>query len=115
MVIKISSLEDGTFEGLDNLTILDLTDNNISKISKDAFTGMPKITQLGLYGNRVSTLEDGTLTPLAGSLKQLYLQENNFKSLPKAVEECTSLAGNYMHGKMECRISAKWIFQNFQI
>ena len=92
---KITSLEDGTFEGLDNLTILDLTDNNISKISKDAFKGMPKIIQLGLYGNKLSTLEDGTLTPVAGSLKQLYLQENNFKSLPKAVEECTSLAELY--------------------
>ena len=52
---------------------------------------MKKIEQLSLYGNNLTTLEDGSLKPLAGSLKMLFLQENNMESLPKAVEDCSSL------------------------
>ena len=32
---------------------------------------MKKIEQLSLYGNNLTTLEDGSLKPLAGSLKML--------------------------------------------
>ena len=88
---EITTLEDGTFKGLDQLTILGLENNKISKVDKNAFEGMKKIEQLSLYGNNLTTLEDGSLKPLAGSLKMLFLQENNMESLPKAVEDCSSL------------------------
>lgn len=88
---EITSLEAGTFKGLDQLTILGLENNKISKVDKDAFEGMPKIEQLSLYGNNLTTLEEGCLKPFAGSLKMLYLQENDMQTLPKAVEDCTSL------------------------
>ena len=88
---EITTLEDGTFKGLDQLTILGLENNKISKVDKNAFEGMKKIEQLSLYGNNLTTLEDGCLKPLAGSLKMLFLQENNMESLPKAVEDCSSL------------------------
>ena len=88
---EITTLEDGTFKGLDQLTILGLENNKISKVGKNAFEGMKKIEQLSLYGNNLSPLEDGCLKPLAGSLKMLFLQENNMESLPKAVEDCSSL------------------------
>ena len=88
---EITTLEDGTFKGLDQLTILGLENNKISKVGKNAFEGMKKIEQLSLYGNNLTTLEDGSLKPLAGSLKMLFLQENNMESLPKAVEDCSSL------------------------
>lgn len=88
---EITTLEDGTFKGLDQLTILGLENNKISKVDKNAFEGMKKIEQLSLYGNNLTTLEDGCLKPLAGSLKMLFLQENNMETLPKAVEDCSSL------------------------
>ena len=66
---EITTLEDGTFKGLDQLTILGLENNKISKVDKNAFEGMKKIEQLSLYGNNLTTLEDGSLKPLAGSLK----------------------------------------------
>lgn len=88
---QISSLKDNTFEGLDALTILDLEGNQIREVSKNALTGMPKLQQLSFVGNGLEDLKDDVLKPLAGSLRWLFLQENNIESLPKTVEDLSSL------------------------
>lgn len=88
---QISSLKNNTFEGLDALTILDLEGNQIREVSQNALTGMPKLQQLSFVGNGLEDLKDDVLKPLAGSLRWLFLQENNIESLPKTVEDLFSL------------------------
>lgn len=88
---QISSLKDNTFEGLDALTILDLEGNKIREVSQNALTSMPKLQQLSFVGNGLENLQDDVLKPLAGSLRWLFLQENNIESLPKTVEDLSSL------------------------
>ena len=52
---------------------------------------MPKLQQLSFVGNGLEDLKDDVLKPLAGSLRWLFLQENNIESLPKTVEDLSSL------------------------
>lgn len=99
----------------ESVTTLDLSYNNITELPSDLLMMMPqlenfymenskltsipkgffksntKLNWIALDGNEITTLEDGSLKPLAGSLKMLFLQENNMESLPKAVEDCSSL------------------------
>lgn len=89
---NLTSLEEGDFAGLDNLTILDLERNSITKVDEKALEGMPKIQQLSFASNNLSELPDGCLKPVGGSLAYLFLYENNFRSLPKAVSDCTAVA-----------------------
>lgn len=51
---------------------------------------MPKLQQLSFAGNGLENLQDDVLKPLAGSLRWLFLQENNIESLPKTVEDLFS-------------------------
>ena len=99
----------------ESVTTIDLSYNNITELPSDLLMMMPqlenfymenskltsipkgffksntKLNWIALDGNEITTLEDGSLKPLAGSLKMLFLQENNMESLPKAVEDCSSL------------------------
>ena len=94
---QISSLKNNTFEGLDALTILDLEGNQIREVSQNALTGMPKLQQLSFAGNGLENLQDDVLKPLAGSLRWLFLQENNIESLPKTVEDLFFLEELYAY------------------
>ena len=68
-----------------------MENSKLTSIPKGFFKSNTKLNWIALDGNEITTLEDGSLKPLAGSLKMLFLQENNMESLPKAVEDCSSL------------------------
>ncbi len=77
---SISELE----ANISNLLKIDLHDNQIKEISREAFKGLSKLTHLYLDNNLIEELKVGTFDPLVG-LKVLALQENKIKILMEGI------------------------------
>lgn len=74
---KISKLSSSMFEGMDNLTNLQLQANVLEDLG-GAFKGLRSLTVLDLRKNRLRRIPDN----LPERLQQLYLEFNNIESLP---------------------------------
>ncbi|XP_011668842.2 insulin-like growth factor-binding protein complex acid labile subunit [Strongylocentrotus purpuratus] len=64
-----------------DITVLDLTQNQLNKLDNTSFTSLPHLRYLYLQSNNMSTIESGAFQ----SLPELYLislLNNNFTSLP---------------------------------
>ena len=77
---EISGLEQGDFEGQDNLRTISLDDNQISSIEGSAFDGLPNLRTLLLPNNQIATIEAGTFHGL-DSLTTLDIASNELVSL----------------------------------
>ena len=53
---RISVIEVGAFEGLDNITELRLDDNRLSELTQDMFQGIQRLQTLQLSRNLISTI-----------------------------------------------------------
>lgn len=73
-----------SFSRFTELEILDLSENQIQKISDLTFVNLKKLKQLSLKGNRLTTLEDRTFAFLE-KLEVLDLSHNGFSEMPDAV------------------------------
>ena len=72
---NIDNIEEGVFNGLNNLKFIYLDKNNITTITPGIFNGLKKLIFLKLDNNRISTLETGCFDEL-DHLQELFLSHN---------------------------------------
>ncbi|XP_034047079.1 vasorin b [Thalassophryne amazonica] len=78
---KLTELPDKVFKPLSSLRNLDLSSNLITHISKDCFHGMALLERLYLYSNQIKTIHPAAFNGLE-QLLELKLQGNMLTSLP---------------------------------
>lgn len=78
---KISTINNMTFVGLKNLTVLSLRGNFLLELSSKLFSALPKLQELDLGMNRISRIDSSTFTGLS-SLRVLYLDDNQLRYVP---------------------------------
>ncbi|XP_078355790.1 uncharacterized protein LOC144640553 [Oculina patagonica] len=61
---KIETIPNGTFAGLPQLILLDLTGNRLRELHKGAFDGLYSLEKLDLYSNGLRYIEEGTFQDL---------------------------------------------------
>ena len=81
---KITSIEEGAFDGLNNLKGLFLNDNQITSIKKGVFDGLHNLKWLNLSSNQISSIEEGAFDGL-NNLTELFLNDNQITSIKKGV------------------------------
>ena len=72
---KISFVNNGTWSGLRDLTILSLRDNFVQSLDARAFATAPRIRELDLGQNRLEHIHPDAFAGLA-DLRNLYLDDN---------------------------------------
>ncbi|XP_049416537.1 vasorin b [Epinephelus fuscoguttatus] len=78
---KLTELADRVFEPLTSLRNLDLSSNQITHISEECFQGMALLERLYLYSNLIETIHPAAFNGL-DHLLELKLQGNQLTSLP---------------------------------
>ncbi|XP_069558925.1 vasorin b [Brachyistius frenatus] len=78
---KLTKLPDRVFEPLTSLRNLDLSSNQITHISEECFQGMALLERLYLYSNHINTIHPAAFNGLE-HLLELKLQGNQLTSLP---------------------------------
>lgn len=78
---KLTELPDRVFEPLTSLRNLDLSANQITRISEESFQGMVLLERLYLYSNHIKTIHPAAFSGL-DQLLELKLQGNQLTSLP---------------------------------
>ncbi|KAK5856284.1 hypothetical protein PBY51_007892 [Eleginops maclovinus] len=78
---KLTELTDRVFEPLTSLRNLDLSSNQITHISEECFQGMVLLERLYLYSNHITTIHPAAFSGLE-HLLELKLQGNQLTSLP---------------------------------
>ncbi|XP_034075455.1 vasorin b [Gymnodraco acuticeps] len=78
---KLTELTDRVFEPLTSLRNLDLSSNQITHISEECFQGMVLLERLYLYSNHIETIHPAAFNGLE-HLLELKLQGNQLTSLP---------------------------------
>ena len=80
------------FQGLKNLSFVELSDNVISKISEDTFSNLPQLRTLRLRGNRITMSTVCDLNPLH-TIEELDLSGNSLVGpiKPKTFPKMSSL------------------------
>uniref|UniRef100_A0A3B3BUE1 Vasorin b n=2 Tax=Oryzias melastigma TaxID=30732 RepID=A0A3B3BUE1_ORYME len=76
---KLKQLPDRVFEPLTSLKNLDLSSNQIPHISEDCFHGLAKLERLYLYSNHITTIHPAAFDGLE-NLLELKLQNNLMKT-----------------------------------
>ena len=72
----ISKIEENAFNNLPKLAVLSLNNNDISKIEENAFNNLPKLAVLSLNNNDISKIEENDFNNLP-SLAGLSLMNNS--------------------------------------
>ncbi|XP_062584986.1 leucine-rich repeat-containing protein 3B-like [Saccostrea cucullata] len=67
---KITTIQNNTFDGFQNLKILWLSSNRISIIQNNVFNGLPNLLELSLHSNKITTIQNNTFNGLQ-NLQQL--------------------------------------------
>ena len=94
---EISSLQAHDFNGLTGLTRLHLSHNNLSELPEGIFNGLINLEVLSLAVNALNSLPEGVFDGLH-SLKVLGLSSNNLSTLPDGIfHESGSLLELYLH------------------
>nr|XP_043906529.1 vasorin b [Solea senegalensis]XP_043906530.1 vasorin b [Solea senegalensis] len=78
---KLTEIPDRVFEPLTSLRNLDLSSNQITHISKECFHGMALLERLYLYSNLIKTIHPAAFDGLE-HLLELKMQGNQLTSLP---------------------------------
>ena len=73
--VEFTHIEPGDFAGLDNLSYLYLSHNNLESISVDAFKGLRQLTHLVISNNLIRRISSGTFRTLS-QLEHLNLSHN---------------------------------------
>ncbi|XP_063286635.1 vasorin [Pelobates fuscus] len=87
----ISSVEEGSFSGLLDLQLLDLSHNMLSSLPGGVFRSLGNLSNLDLSSNKLKEIAADTFQGL-GRLERLYLNENSIHSIhPDAFKGLESL------------------------
>ena len=78
------TLKFGDFAGLDNVSSMGLSQNQISILPEDVFNGLDNLKVLLLYLNQLTSLPEDIFDGL-GSLEELWLSHNQLSELPEDV------------------------------
>lgn len=91
---QLNTIERDAFVGLNNLTLLDLTDNKIHTIEDGAFD-LPRVTTLYMAFNELTTLSDSTFCKLP-NLQEVKLQYNSLKHIGRSLYCLTNIGQIYL-------------------
>ena len=80
---SVTHIEDNAFLGLKLLTLLDMNEMRLSKITKYTFAGLSNLKTLYLYGNNISSIEQGALDWF-DQPEQYWLSGNQLRYLPQS-------------------------------
>nr|XP_022908064.1 toll-like receptor 6 [Onthophagus taurus] len=86
----IRSVNNSSFEGLDQVYGLRLVDNHISNISRDAFSTLPSLKVLNLASNRIKHVEQSAFSSNSG-LKAILLDNNQLTDISGVFTNLESL------------------------
>ncbi len=75
---EIKQVDKEAFNGLENLHSIDLSQNEIKILDKSTFSGLIKLREIWLNNNQLEMLDKNVFIGLP-DLKAIYLHENNFK------------------------------------
>ena len=81
---NITALKSGDFDGITNLTLLNLSGNELSSLSAGIFDKLTNLKTLSLFKNQLSSLPTGIFDKLT-NLKTLNLSGNQLSSLPSGL------------------------------
>eukprot|EP00058_Branchiostoma_floridae_P028538 XP_002614029.1 hypothetical protein BRAFLDRAFT_67387 [Branchiostoma floridae] len=87
---NISSLEEGCFEHLKELIMLDLSGNALQEIRSHWFTGLSALTMLYLNDNKIKTIQDNAFE----SLKEIHHLDLTNNDLVRLQSEALSTLSN---------------------
>ncbi|XP_076439681.1 leucine-rich repeat and fibronectin type III domain-containing protein 1-like protein [Babylonia areolata] len=111
---KITFIADNTFSGL-NLKHLFINDNKGIQLSEGAFEGM---TTQGLYmhNSGMSKLSVNVMSPLNGTLRTLWLYQNNFESFSEEWLYLFNTLGHLRLGgnAFHCNCEIGWLHKFFK-
>ncbi len=80
--VTLAQIEPGDFAGLDKLSYLELSRNNLESISVDAFKDLRQLNHLVISNNLIKRIEAGTLRTL-DQLEHLNLSHNLLEDIPE--------------------------------
>ena len=132
----ISRIEAGAFVDLVHLRWLDLSDNHLTSLSDATFAGL-RLHQLFLNGNqhltlnggrpfanltvfglylhdcRLTRIEVGTLAPLDGSLRVLWLSENQLSTLDPELSRLFASLDHFRldDNRLHCNCELTWLWR----
>lgn len=89
--IDLEVLKEGS-ESLDQLTILEITNEKISNIPQNFFQEMQSLRELRLENDEIASLDGDAFHNLDDSLEVLVLRKNRFNRFPMAVKNLAQLA-----------------------
>ena len=87
---QIKTLEEGSLYHMSNLYELELSHNQLLSLGEESFTGLLGLSLLDLTNNTLVDLHPNIFKH-SSNLKEIYLKENNFQSIPNALENLSFL------------------------
>ncbi|MCY4374752.1 MAG: fibronectin type III domain-containing protein, partial [Spirochaetaceae bacterium] len=102
----LTALKPGDFDGLTNLTFLDLRNNRLTALPVGVFDELTAMTALGLARNELTALPDGVFDKLT-ALNWLALARNELTALPAGVfDQLKSLTQLNLHNNAVAELAA---------
>lgn len=97
-----------------NVQILTLRGNSIPLITRELFEGVPTVKSLYLEYSKVNTVSPGALEPMAPSILQLIINDNNIHSLPVGLLDPILRSNRpfrmaIQNNPWHCECSLKWL------
>lgn len=104
------------FKKLINLTVLDISHNNLNSLLPQVFSGMPdKLSELYLKNNKLKSFAWGKLQ-LLRSLQVLDLSGNSLSTVPRMLSDCTtSLKKFILHKNQIQKLSPNFLKDAFNL
>lgn len=98
---------------LSSVEILRLSGNTIFEIDAKLFAGVPKVKSLYLDNSNIKTVCSDTLKPMASSIEQLMLHDNNIVWLPEELLDSVSKLNVFRmivrNNSWHCDCNLKWL------
>ena len=77
---RVETVEQGSFQGLGSLEMIDLSHNRLASINETTFGNIPSLTELNVQHNQVEYIHPEAFSGLP-ALKRLWLEDNRLKEV----------------------------------
>ncbi|CAD1479524.1 unnamed protein product, partial [Heterotrigona itama] len=96
---------------LSSVEILCLSGNDLFAIDAELFVGVPKVKSLYLDHSNIKTVSPDTLTPMASSIEQLMLYDNDITWLPEGLLDSVNKIFRMFvrNNSWHCDCKLKWL------